>query len=78
MDITKYNFPEGTTLEIVKQEEKDFFTISYSSSELIETVFGLMPQKSFSTGNYVLQVAVDTFIQTIESNGYNFETKTWQ
>lgn len=72
-----YNFPEGTIMEQTKKEGKDFYAISYSSIETTNTPFGEMPVISFSSGNYDFQIAIDTFTQTLESNGYNFETKTF-
>lgn len=73
-----YNFPEGTTIKNIQENGKDFYSISYVSEETTETPFGVMPIRSFSTGNYDMGVTIETFTQTLESNGYNFETNTWQ
>lgn len=78
MQDINYNFPEGTTIDKIQKDGKDFYSISYASKELIDTPFGLMPERAFSTGNYDLEIAVQTFSQTLLANGYNFETKLWQ
>lgn len=72
------NIPQGTKIETVEKEGHPFYTISYISEETTDTPFGVMPVMSFSTGNFDQQVAVDTFAQTLEANGYNFKTKLWQ
>lgn len=71
------NFPQETILETIQLDGRDFFSISYQSTELVETPFGQMPLRAFSTGNHDLQTAINTFTQTLEANKYNFETKTF-
>lgn len=72
------NSPEGTKIELIQSDGRDFFSISYASEETMETPFGTWPKRSFSAGNHDYLLAVETFCKTLESNGYNFETKIWQ
>jgi len=68
-------FPEGATVSI---DEKNFYTISYKSKTLVETPFGLWPERAFSAGNSDYEKCLNDFTNTLESNGFNFKTKLWQ
>lgn len=78
MDIAKYNFPEGTTINTVEKNGEIFYILSYVSPNMVDTPFGLRPEKYFSTENRTFDEAVNSMQNTLESNGYNFETKIWQ
>lgn len=78
MDITKYNFPEGTTAELKNSNGELLYVISYESSNKTETVFGLIPEKQFSTGNSSLEDAVNTFEMSLQANGFQKINNIWQ
>lgn len=72
------NFPEGTRIELIQSDGRDFSSISYASEETMETPFGTWPKRSFSAGNSDYEKCLNDFISTLKSNGYNFETNIWQ
>lgn len=77
MDITQYNFPTGTTVELKNNDGKLLYVISYESLNKTETVFGLIPEKQFSTGNNSLGDAISTFEMSLRANGFNKINNIW-
>lgn len=78
LEVIKQTFPNNTQLIVTTRGGKDIYNLSFKHPELIETPFGGVPKLSFSASNYDFDIAVYTLKQTLESNGYNFETKIWQ
>lgn len=68
-------FPENVFVEI---SETRYTTISYTSFETAETPFGVVPVRTLSVTNETEEGAYNSFMASLETNGYNFETNIWQ
>ena len=78
MDITQYNFPEGTKIEMLEKRGESFYVITYESGTKVNTPFGVVSEKYFSTENRLLADAVTTFEGTLEANGFTKINNIWQ
>lgn len=73
-----YNFPEGTKIERVEKRNEFFYVITYESNIKVETPFGTVPEKYFSTENRLLEDAVKTFENSLLANGFTKIDNLWQ
>lgn len=73
-----YNFPEGTKIERVEKRNELFYVITYESNLKVETPFGIVPEKYFSTENRLLEDAVKTFENSLLANGFTKIDNLWQ
>lgn len=73
-----YNFPEGTKIERVEKRNELFYVITYESNIKVETPFGTVPEKYFSTENRLLEDAVKTFENSLLANGFTKIDNLWQ
>lgn len=73
-----YNFPRGTTAKKVNKNNEDFYVISYESPNKIETPFGVVSEKWFSTENRLLEDAINTFENSLINNGFTKINNIWQ
>lgn len=75
LEKIQQKFPEEVFIEL---SETGFLTINYSSLETAETPFGTVPVRTLSVTNQTEEGAYNSFISSLETNGYNFETNLWQ
>lgn len=68
-------FPENIFVEL---SETGYSTVNYISLETAETPFGVVPLRTLSVTNKTEEGAYNSFISSLEANGYNFETNIWQ
>lgn len=68
-------FPENVSVEL---SETGYTAISYVSSDTAETPFGVVPVRTLSVTNETGEGAYNSFMASLETNGYNFETNIWQ
>tara|TARA_R110000868_G_scaffold271022_3_gene530482 strand:+ start:2520 stop:2762 length:243 start_codon:yes stop_codon:yes gene_type:complete len=75
LNKTQQKFPENVSVEL---SETGYTTISYTSPEMAETPFGVVPVRTLSVTNETEEGAYNSFMSSLETNGYNFETNIWQ
>lgn len=76
--IVKDIFPEGVILSVKDDGADILYSLHYDDGKKIETPFGVVSEKYFSTENRDFDKCVEILQNTFRLNGYNFETKIWR
>jgi len=77
-EIIKNTFPDNTELTVTENNNGFFYTLSYKSTNMVDTPSGLWPEKMFGVGGTSFEEVVSNLKKRMEDNGYNFETRIWQ